>query len=83
MDYILANRYVIPPPLERYYCERVLRMPDDYLCFEPPDDAPPVSPLPALASGYPTFAAFHNPPKITPQVVEVWARILKRLPGRG
>ncbi len=47
MDYILADRFVIPPESESYYCERVLRMPDDYLCFDPPDDAPPVSPLPA------------------------------------
>ncbi len=81
MDYILANRYVIPPRSGPYYRERVLRMPHDYLCFEPPDDAPAVSPLPATESGCPTFAAFHNPAKITPQVVEAWARILTRLPA--
>ena len=51
MDYILADRHVIPPQFEPYYCERVLRMPDGFLCFEPPDDAPPVSPLPATAEG--------------------------------
>ena len=66
---------------ESFYCERVLRMPDGFLCFEPPDDAPPVSPLPAMAKGDATFAAFHNPPKITPEMVEVWARLLERLPG--
>ncbi len=58
-------------------------MPDDYICYDPPDYAPAVSPLPATENGHATLAAFHNPAKITPQVVAVWARILKRLPGRG
>ncbi len=80
MDYILADRFVIPPESETHYCERVLRMPDDYLCLESPGEAPPVSALPATANGFATFAAFHNPPKITPQVVEVWARLLERVP---
>ncbi len=81
MDYILANRYEIPPQAEAFYSERVLRMPDDYICYDPPDYAPAVSPLSAIHQGYATLAAFHNPAKITPQVVEVWARILRRLPG--
>ncbi len=83
MDYILADRHEIPPRSEVHYRERVLRMPDGYLCFDPPDYAPPVSPLPAIQEGYVTLAGFHYPPKITPEVVEVWARILKRLPRRG
>jgi predicted O-linked N-acetylglucosamine transferase (SPINDLY family) len=80
MDYILADRYEIPPQSEGYYRERVLRMPDGYICYDPPGYAPPVSPLPAREKGYVTFAAFHNPAKITPQVVEVWGRVLRRLP---
>ena len=44
MDYILADRHTIPPGSERYYCERVLWMPDGFLCFDPPEAAPPVRP---------------------------------------
>ncbi len=80
MDYILADRYEIPPQSETYYCERVLRMPDGYVCYDPPDYAPPVSPLPAAEHGFVTFAGFHNTVKITPEVVEVWARVLRRVP---
>jgi hypothetical protein len=80
MDYILADRYEIPPEAERYYCERVLRMPDCYVCYDPPAYAPPVSSLPALEKGYVTFASFNNPAKIGTQVVEVWARVLRHLP---
>jgi predicted O-linked N-acetylglucosamine transferase (SPINDLY family) len=81
MDYILADRYEIPPEAEPHHVERVLRMPHAYVCYEPPDYAPLVSPLPALKNGYVTFASFNNPPKINAAVVEVWARILCRLPS--
>ena len=80
MDYILADRYEIPPQAEGYYREKVLRMPDGYVCYDPPSYAPPVSPLPVLERGYVTFGSFNNPAKIGPQVVAVWAKILQRLP---
>jgi predicted O-linked N-acetylglucosamine transferase (SPINDLY family) len=80
MDYILADRYEIPPRFDGYYCEKVLRMPDGYVCYDPPGYAPPVSPLPALKRGYATFGCFNNPAKIGGRVVEVWAEVLRRLP---
>ncbi|MGO9919094.1 MAG: tetratricopeptide repeat protein [Isosphaeraceae bacterium] len=80
MDYILADRYEIPPDGERYYCEPVLRMPHGYVCYDPPSYAHPVSHLPALERRYVTFGSINNPAKIGPGVVEVWARILHRLP---
>jgi predicted O-linked N-acetylglucosamine transferase (SPINDLY family) len=81
MDYILADGYEIPPHLENQYREKVLRMPEGYLCYDPPTDAPPVAPLPALQQGHVTFGSFNNLGKITPPVVRVWAEILRRIPG--
>ncbi len=80
MDYILADPQEIPPAAEKWYRERVLRMPDDYICYEPPLDAAPVGPLPALANGYVTFASFNIAAKTTLPLIGVWAQILKRVP---
>ena len=79
MDYLLADRYEVPPGAERHYREQVLRMPDGYVCYDPPAYAPPVTSLPALGRREVTFGCFNNPAKITPQAIEVWSRILRRL----
>jgi predicted O-linked N-acetylglucosamine transferase (SPINDLY family) len=80
IDYLLADPLQVPPGAEAHYRERVLRLPDGYVCYDPPQYAPPVSPLPALAKGYVTFGSFNNPAKLSPQIVAAWARILARRP---
>jgi predicted O-linked N-acetylglucosamine transferase (SPINDLY family) len=81
MDYLLADRHVLPEGAEQFYRERVLRMPDGYLCYDPPADSPPPSPPPSLQKGFATFGSFNNPAKITAEVVAVWAEILRRAPA--
>ena len=82
MDYLLADRYVVPEGSRAILsgaaycgCRTVtcvtIRRPH----------APPVGPLPALEKGYATFGSFNNLAKITPEVVAVWAEILRRLPA--
>jgi predicted O-linked N-acetylglucosamine transferase (SPINDLY family) len=81
MDYLLADRRQVPPSSEAHYCERVLRLPGGYLCYDPPADAPPVVALPALGRGQVTFGSFNNPAKLSPPVIEVWGAILRRTAG--
>jgi len=51
------------------------------LCFEPPPDAPPVGPLPAAESGSFTFGSFHRLPRLTAEVLDLWARVVAAVPG--
>jgi predicted O-linked N-acetylglucosamine transferase (SPINDLY family) len=81
MDYLLADRHVVPEGSERYHRERVLRLPDGYLCYDPPASAPPVGPPPLLKNGFPTFGSFNKLTKLTPDVIAVWSDILRRVPA--
>lgn len=80
MTYLLADRFVLPPEFEGFYKEKILRMPDDYLCYEPPQNSPEVGPLPAEANGHLTFGSFNNLAKITSTVLDTWSEILRRAP---
>jgi predicted O-linked N-acetylglucosamine transferase (SPINDLY family) len=81
MDYLIADRYHVPAGAEAHYRETVLRMPDGYVCFDPPAEGPTVGPLPALERGRVTFGSFNNVAKLTPDVLATWAQILRRVPG--
>jgi predicted O-linked N-acetylglucosamine transferase (SPINDLY family) len=81
MDYLVADRYQVLEGTEAHYRERVIRLPDGYVCYDPPFYAPEVGPLPAFASGHVTFGCFNNTAKIGPDVVAALAEILLRVPG--
>ncbi len=81
MDYVLADRFVVPEGEEAFFTERVRRLPNSYLCFSVPDVAVPDA-EPSDASARPlTFASFNNHSKTSPSAVDLWAHVLKRVPG--
>ncbi len=81
IDYILADRFVVPPGDEAYFTEKVWRLPDCYLCYSPYLRDIPMGPFPALTSGGVTFGSFNIRPKLTPETIAAWAAILKRVEG--
>ena len=81
MDWFITDRWETPAELGGLYSENLLVMPDGYVCYSPPADAPDVVALPALESGQMTFGCFNNLAKITPRVIATWAEILRRAPG--
>ncbi len=81
MDWFLTDRWETPDGFDDLYSEKLLRMPDGYVCYSPPSHAPDVGALPALKNGFVTFGCFNNLAKITPRTIETWAEILRRLPN--
>ncbi|MBF0305914.1 MAG: tetratricopeptide repeat protein [Alphaproteobacteria bacterium] len=60
-----------------WYTERIIRLGRPFLCYRPPPEANlPVAPAPATASGIVKFGSFNNIAKLTPQVVNIWGRLL-------
>jgi predicted O-linked N-acetylglucosamine transferase (SPINDLY family) len=80
MDYRITDAYADPPgTTERYYTEKLIRLPDVAWCYGPAP-GPDVNPPPALDAGHITFGSFNNIPKITGEVIALWARILAAVP---
>ena len=81
MDYRITDAFADPPGMtEMFHTEKLHRMPECFSCYSAPTDAPDVAPLHAMRNGRVTFGSFNNFAKITPEVIQVWSNILKRIP---
>ena len=84
MDYIVADTTLIRPDEYGHYAEKVVVLPGSY---QANDDTKAIGDAPSTREdmGLPpqgmVFACFNNNYKITPDVFEVWMRLLRRVPG--
>ncbi|MBF0358332.1 MAG: tetratricopeptide repeat protein [Magnetococcales bacterium] len=82
MDYRFTDKVADPPGLsDGNSVEKLYRLADGFLCYQPVDVVHNVSALPMQSQGYVTFVTFNNLAKITKKAVKSWAAILKRVPG--
>lgn len=81
MDYLITDPVSTPYDSTQQFVEQLIRMPHTRLCWSPPEFAPAVGELPALKRGYVIFGSFNRPEKITGDVIHVWAKILREIPG--
>lgn len=79
-DYLITDEYESPKGEEQFYTEKLVHMPDDYICFVPPAYALDIAPLPAKENGHVTFGCFNNPTKVNDVVLRKWAKILRQVP---
>ena len=77
VDYRFTDSLTDLPESQEFYTEELIFLPEGFLCYRPPDFAPPVAPLPAVRKGYVTFGSFNNNCKVSPLIMELWAKILK------
>jgi protein O-GlcNAc transferase len=78
VDYRLVDEHTDPLGTgSETHSETLLRLPHCFLCYQPSNLAPAVTPLPALARGQVTFGSFNALPKVTEAVVARWAQILR------
>ncbi|KAL6133672.1 hypothetical protein ACLB2K_065906 [Fragaria x ananassa] len=81
IDYRITDSLADSPDSEQQHVEELVRLPECFLCYTPSPEAGPVFPTPALSNGFITFGSFNNLAKITPKVLQVWARILSAIPN--
>jgi predicted O-linked N-acetylglucosamine transferase (SPINDLY family) len=83
LDYVLVDRFAVPPAQQAFFSERLVHLPDSYqvndrtraIAGETPSRAQCGLP----EAGF-VFCCFSNPSKITPVVFDVWMRLLRAVP---
>ena len=79
VDWRVVDSITDPPGSEHLCTERLLRIDPCFLCYSPPQEAP--EPAMPAADAPITFGSFNNAAKIGPTSIELWARVLKAVPG--
>ena len=84
VDYIVADRVVLPPEHQVHYSERAVYLPE---CYQVNDDkrviaerTPPREELGLPPAGF-VFCCFNNHYKITPVMFDIWMQLLQRVSG--
>ena len=80
-DAIIGDEWVIPRNEERWYVERVVRLPISCLTFEVPSNAPALQQPPCMRNGFVTFGSLASLYKLNALTIAAWAEVLRRCPG--
>jgi predicted O-linked N-acetylglucosamine transferase (SPINDLY family) len=82
MDYRLTDAIADPEgETDRFHTEELVRLPAGFLCYAPPPESSEVAVLPQLKTGHVTFGCFDNLARVTPDMVALWAEILRAQPS--
>jgi predicted O-linked N-acetylglucosamine transferase (SPINDLY family) len=83
MDYILVDRFVVPPEAQPFFDEKLVHLPH---CYQPNDGQRPLPPAPPSRSdvGLPeqgfVFCCFNTAHKINAAMFDIWMRLLRHVP---
>ncbi|WP_187437502.1 tetratricopeptide repeat protein [Bradyrhizobium rifense] len=84
IDYVMADRIVIPEGEQQHYAEKVIYLPDTYQATDArrplPQNVPARTEV-GLADDAFVYCAFNRTAKITPVLFDVWMRLLAKTAG--
>jgi predicted O-linked N-acetylglucosamine transferase (SPINDLY family) len=84
MDYIIADRFVIPEAQRPHYAEDVVYLPGSLQANDGKRRIAEATPSRTTVGLPPegfVFCSFNNSYKLTPDVFSIWMRLLQRVPG--
>ncbi|MFP4398175.1 MAG: methyltransferase type 11, partial [Desulfonatronovibrio sp.] len=80
IDAVLLDDWHAPPGTEKYFVEKIIRLPSRF-CYTPVPFAPLVKDPPCIKSGCITFGSFNNTAKYNKYVFTLWNKLLEAVPG--
>jgi predicted O-linked N-acetylglucosamine transferase (SPINDLY family) len=80
IDYRVTDRFLDPPGESTHYIETSLHLPHCYWCYCAPPLQNSVPPTTQRLPGPPTFGCLNNFAKVTDITLELWTRLLRRVP---
>jgi len=85
VDYLIADPFIAGGDIRRTAAEKLVILPDCYQCNDDrqphPSDPPPARSSCGLPGEAFVFCSFNHVQKLTPQVFDLWMRILRDVPG--
>ena len=82
MDYRIVDQYTVPGHEVTGGSEELLRLPNGFACFRPPEHVSPVqTAAPVVSNGFVTLGCLHKLEKLNGDVITLWARVLQENPG--
>lgn len=84
IDYIIADPFILPFDQQPFFSEKIVHLPH---CYQPNDTHRQIAEITPSRSacGLPengvVFCCFNNSYKITPEIFDIWMRLLNALPG--
>lgn len=80
MDFVLADPVSVPPQEERFFTEKVIRLPHTRYCFSPLQVQLAERQLPSAQQQVVTFGCYQTLAKINDRVLRAWAQVLAAAP---
>jgi protein O-GlcNAc transferase len=84
IDYLIADRFIIPEDKQSFYVENIAYLPDTYLPTDSSRHIAKRTPSRAelgLPDGGFVFCCFNNNYKITPAIFDIWMQLLGQVEG--
>jgi len=80
VDYRITDNYAEDDDQGTFYTEKLIRMPESFLCFGEFNNFSISSNMAVQRKGYITFGSFNNINKLSQETIYVWSQILNSVP---
>lgn len=82
VDYFLTDKYAAPCGEDKFFTERLLRLPNSHLCYTSfRQENGSVRMAPCQRNGYVTLGTMNQFDKVTDEMLKLWGEILRQLPS--